>query len=93
WGPLVGLTWMAAHSQELDTKLQSVFENRDRSYTPFMTQFGVALEQRLPLGQTASHFAFQEVLAVTGVDQGVALPSLSVLLGFRSHAGLQLGLG
>jgi hypothetical protein len=58
-----------------------------------MTQFGVNLEQRLRLGSAASHFAFQEVLVVTGIDQGVFLPSGSLLLGFRSHRGLEFGLG
>ncbi len=51
------------------------------------------LEQRLRLGSTNSHFAFQELFLVGGMDQGIFLPSFDFLIGFRSHWGLQFGLG
>jgi hypothetical protein len=70
-----------------------MFPNSERSYIPFMTQFGITLEQRLQLGSTDSHFAFQEVVVASGIDQGVFLPSASFLIGFRSGAGLEIGLG
>jgi hypothetical protein len=93
FGPRVGLTYIFAQSEEFDQSVQRMFPNPDRAYTPFMTQFGLTVEQRMLLGSTRSHFAFQEVIVVSGVDQGVFLPSASLLIGFRSHAGLEFGLG
>ena len=92
-GPVVGMTYVVDAQGTLDAKLQEMYPNPDRSYTPFFTQFGVNLEQRLRLGTTRSYFAFQEVFAVGGMDQGIFLPSVSFFLGFRSHRGLQFGLG
>ena len=33
------------------------------------------------------------MLVFGGLDQNVVIPSLSVFIGFRSHAGLEFGLG
>jgi hypothetical protein len=93
FGPRVGLTCVMADPDEFDARVQELFPNKERSYVPFMTQFGITFEQRLQLGSTNSHFAFQEVIVGSGIDQGVFLPSASFLIGFRSGAGLELGLG
>ena len=45
------------------------------------------------LGGTNSHFAFQEILVLGGLDQSLLLPTAAVLIGFRSHSGLEIGLG
>ena len=93
FGPRVGLTLALTTRDTFNDRAQEMFPNPDREYIPFFTQFGVTVEQRMQLGSTESHFAFQEVLTVGGLDQGMALPSGSFLLGFRSHAGLEFGLG
>jgi hypothetical protein len=93
YGPVVGITYVVDVQGDLNERLQEMFPNPERVYRPFFTQFGVNLEQRLRLGSTQSHFAFQEVFVVGGMDQGIFLPSFSFLLGFRSHRGLQFGLG
>jgi hypothetical protein len=82
-----------ASAQDFNDAVQEVFPNPDRQYIPIFTQFGINFEQRIRLGDTRSHFAFQEVLLLGGVDQNFFLPSLSVLIGFRSRAGLEFGLG
>jgi hypothetical protein len=92
-GPSVGLTCVIDPKGELNDRLQEMYPNPDRTYYPFFTQFGLNLEQRLRLGSTESHFAFQELFLVGGMDQGVFLPSFDFLLGFRSRRGLQFGLG
>ena len=94
FGPRVGATYVMVEDWDAyDETMQVPFPDTDRQYFPIITQFGVNLEQRIRLGGTQSHFAFQEVLLVGGIDQNTPLPSLSMLIGFRSHAGLEIGLG
>jgi hypothetical protein len=92
-GPRVGFTFAIATAADFDTMLQGYFPDAGRSYIPFMSQFGVNLEQRVQLGFTDSHFVFQEVILVTGLDQNVVIDSVSGLIGFRSKSGLEFGLG
>ena len=40
------------------------------NFVPVVSLFGITVEQRLLLGQTKSHFAFQEVVLVGGLDLG-----------------------
>ncbi len=93
FGPRVGISYVLVGFQEFNDAVQKIFPDSSRRYIPIFTQFGLNLEQRIRLGDTQSHFAFQEVLLLGGVDQGIFLPSLSVLVGFRSRAGLEFGLG
>lgn len=93
WGPVVGVTYVAATQKEFNNEIQEMFPDDDRNYYPFVTQFGINFEQRIRLGSTKSHFAFQAVFTVGGIDQGIALPFFNFLIGFRSHKGLQFGLG
>jgi len=93
FGPRVGMMYIFGDWAGFDSGMQVIFPDADRTYYPFMTHFGVNFEQRIRLGGTSSHFAFQEVLTFGGLDQNVVLPSLNTLIGFRSHAGLEFGLG
>jgi len=93
YGPRVGVTWVATSRQDFDAAIQGVFPDPDREYFPIFTQFGFNLEQRIRLGNTQSHFAFQEVLILGGLDQNIIMPSLSLMIGFRSRIGLEFGLG
>ena len=92
FGPRVGATYVVVSKEDFNASLQNAFP-RDSAYFPLITQFGLNLEQRIRLGDTESHFAFQEVIVVGGLDQGIVLPSFSCLIGFRSKAGLEFGLG
>jgi len=93
FGPRVGGMYIFGDWATFDSSMQDLFPDPDRSYYPFMTHFGVNFEQRIRLGGTQSHFAFQEVFTVGGLDQNVVVPSLNTLIGFRSHTGLEFGLG
>jgi hypothetical protein len=93
FGPRVGVSYVMANAQDFNEEVQEIFPDASREYIPVFTQFGLNLEQRIRLGNTNSHFAFQEVLLLGGIDQGIFLPSLSMLVGFRSRAGLEFGLG
>jgi hypothetical protein len=93
FGPRVGVSYILAPFRDFDASVQRIFPDDSRQYIPIFTQFGLNLEQRIRLGNTQSHFAFQEVLLVGGIDQNIVLPSLSILIGFRSRKGLEFGLG
>jgi len=93
FGPRVGATVIFVDSETFTETVREMTPDPRDSYFPVITQFGVSLEQRIKLGDTESHFAFQEIINVGGVDQGLLLPSLNVLIGFRSRLGLELGVG
>jgi hypothetical protein len=63
------------------------------NYVPVVSLFGISIEQRLLLGQTRSHFAFQEVVLVGGLEQGIALPEGAFLIGYRDYSGFEFGAG
>jgi hypothetical protein len=93
FGPRVGMMYVFADWDGFNTSLQQIFPDEGRAYVPFLTHFGASFEQRVSLGTTTSHFAFQEIFTIAGMDQNVVMPSLNVLIGFRSRAGLEFGLG
>ena len=92
FGPRVGLTYTGASAENFNAMMQNFFP-ADREYFPLMSNFGVNFEQRIRLGKSKSHIAFQEVLLVMGLDQNTIIPVLALMLGFRSHIGLEFGLG
>lgn len=63
------------------------------SYYPINTLFGVNFEQRILLGNTKSHFAFQEIFLIGGLEQSVALPEGAFLIGYRDYSGFEIGVG
>jgi hypothetical protein len=93
FGPRVGVNYIVVDPEDYNAAIQKVFPDPDRRYFPILTLFGLNLEQRIRLGNTQSHFAFQEVLTVGGLDQNIIVPGLAVLIGFRSRMGLEVGLG
>jgi hypothetical protein len=93
FGPRVGATYIATAPEEFDEAMTEAFGEMSRSYYPLITQFGLHFEQRVRLGDTDSHFVFQEVFLIGALDQNSFVPSGTVLIGYRSGAGLEFGLG
>ena len=93
FGPRVGVSWVIVNSELFNESVQHIFPDEGQTYFPVFTQFGVNFEQRIRLGTTKSHFALQEVIILGGLDQNIALPSFSFLIGYRGHTGLEFGLG
>ncbi len=91
-GPRIGISYVFTSAKEFT---DAINERRDEegSYVPLMSVFGVAAEQRLLLGETTSHFAAQELLLLTGMEQSLALLSGSFLMGYRDAMGLEAGFG
>lgn len=58
-----------------------------------MPLFGITCGQRILPGETDSHFAFQEIVMISGPEQSIALTSAGVLIGFRGYRGFEFGIG
>ena len=91
FGPRIGGSYVLDTPEKFTADVNSLYPGG--SYFPAMTLLGVTIEQRILLGQTKSHFAFQEVLLIGGLEQGVALPEGALLIGYRDYSGLEFGIG
>jgi hypothetical protein len=89
-GPRVGAMYLITTPAEFTEKVNQTFEG---SYFPVVSLFGLILEQRILLGETNSHFAFQEMVLVGGLEQSIALLSGVLLIGYRAASGFEFGIG
>jgi hypothetical protein len=90
-GPRIGCTYVIQSPEEFTSSLRELYATGD--YVPVLTVFGITLEQRILLGQTKSHFAFQGIVLVLGLEQGIAIPEAALLIGYRDFSGLEFGIG
>ena len=85
-GPRFGIT-------ALGPGVVDALRDRNVIVRPMITQFGWQAEHQFfarDSGVTAVH---EWVLLVGGLEQGVALPSLSWLVGIRTRQGAEVGIG
>ena len=92
-GPRIGVSYYITTPEMFTESISDLYVFPSGNYFPVTTLFGVMAEQRILLGETRSHFAFQEVLLIGGLEQAIGLPSLSVLIGYRDASGLEIGAG
>jgi hypothetical protein len=85
-GPRFGMTFLG---QGIIDKLAE----HDIKVGPMISQFGWQFEKRLYTGSSGLTALNEWILLVGGLDQGVALPSLSWMVGLRTKEGAELGLG
>ena len=83
---------MISKTSEFDDVIQQFFP-KSRQYFPFYSEIGLAVEQRIRIGGSGYQLFLQERILAGGLDQTVVLPSLSLLLGFSTPFGLEIGLG
>ena len=86
-GPRIGLT--ALNQRSLDTLL----ERTNISVRPVISQFGWQFERRLYTNGDGVTMLTEWIPLVSGLDQGVALPSLNWLVGLRTASGTEFGIG
>lgn len=91
-GPRIGVNYLNYDVEDFSEKV-SEFYSGDDVYYPVTSLFGFICEQRVVLGDTSSHFAFQEIVMLSGIEQSLLLPSASFLIGFRGSSGLEFGTG
>jgi len=81
-GPRFGLTML---SDGVVTKLKE----HDITVRPVVSQF----ERRLLMNDAGGSVLMEWVPLLSGLEQGVALPSLNWLVGMRSASGVEFGIG
>ena len=86
-GPRVGLTVL--NQKTVDRLLQE----RGIELQPLVSQLGWQFERRLYTNGDGATVLMEWVPLVSGLEQGVALPSLNWLVGLRTSAGTEFGFG
>ena len=85
-GPRFGVTY-------LDQGILDKLSERNIEVKSTITQFGWQFEKQLYVKDSGVSALNEWVVLVGGLDQGVALPSVSWLIGIRSAAGAEIGAG
>ncbi len=91
-GPRVGIGYVLVSPTTFSEQIND-FTGSDYDYYPVNSSFGVSLEQRIVLGNTRNHFAFQEICSINGLEQALALPVVAALIGYRDASGFEIGTG
>ncbi len=86
-GPRIGLTVL--NQESVDTLL----EEKGIAIRPVVSQFGWQFERRLYTNGDGVTMLTEWVPLISGLDQGVALPSLNWLVGLRTNAGTEFAIG
>ena len=86
-GPRFGVTML--NQRSIDTLL----EKKNISVQPMISQFGWQFERRLYTNGDGITMLTEWIPLISGLDQGVALPSLNWLTGLRSASGNEFGIG
>lgn len=85
-GPRIGLTVLGPGSID---RLKA----EDLHVNPVVSQFGWQFEKRFYTSQEGLTMLTEFVPLLSGLEQGVALPSLNWLVGLRGPSGLEFGIG
>jgi hypothetical protein len=85
-GPRFGVTMLSPGNID-------ALAERDIIVRPLITQFGWQFERRLYTNGNGVTALTEWVPLLSGLEQGVALPSLNWLVGIRTGAGVEFGVG
>ena len=86
-GPRFGLTVLSQGS------VDALLRERNLTIRPLIAQFGWQFERRFYTNENGSTVLTEWVPLISGLEQGVALPSLNWLVGVRTPAGSEFGIG
>lgn len=86
-GPRFGFTFIS------DEMVQTLADERDITVKNTMSQFGWQFERQFYSKEDGPTVLNEWVALVGGLDQGVALPSLSWMVGLRTRDGAEFGIG
>lgn len=86
-GPRFGLTVL--NQQSVDR----LRDERNISVKPMITQFGWQFERRLYTNGDGVTMLTEWVPLISGLEQGVVLPSLNWMVGLRTRSGTEFGIG
>jgi hypothetical protein len=85
-GPRFGMTFLSPGTVQ-------ALEERDIAVGSIVSQFGWQFEKRLYTSTDGVSALMEWVPLLSGLEQGVALPSLNWLVGIRTPAGTEFGIG
>ena len=86
-GPRFGVTFLS------DGLVKELHDERQLDLQPTITQFGWQFERQFMTKDSGFTAVSEYVVLLGGLDQGVALPSLSWLVGGRTRSGAEFGVG
>jgi hypothetical protein len=86
-GPRVGITYL---SPDVVTQIKEDF---DRDVNPVISQFGWQFEKRFLTSDNGATAVTEWVTLVGGADQGLFIPSVTWLVGFRTREGVEFAAG
>ena len=86
-GPRFGGTFLS------DGIVQKLQKDERINVAPMITQFGWQFEKQFYNGGTGVAALTEAVVLVGGLEQGYVLPSVSWLVGVRTHEGTEFGVG
>ena len=85
-GPRFGMTLLSPGTVD-------ALKERDITVGPIVSQFGWQFERRLYTSSDGVSALMEWVPLLSGLEQGVALPSLNWLVGVRTAGGAEFGIG
>ena len=86
-GPRFGLTLLG------DKHMEALKEREIFLEQPFVSQFGWQFEHRLYTSDDGLSALTEWIPLLSGLEQGVAIPSLNWLVGIRTASGTEFGIG
>ena len=86
-GPRFGVTFLS------DGLIKELHHDRQIDLQPTITQFGWQFERQFLTRDSGFTAVSEYVVLLGGLDQGVALPSLSWMVGLRTREGAEFGIG
>lgn len=89
-GPRVGVSYLPQLTQE---RVYEMTGDSSYSPSPFVSQFGWQFEWRYFETASGSQGLFEIVPLLGGLDQGLILPSMNLLVGYRDASGFEFGAG
>jgi hypothetical protein len=85
-GPRFGMTMLSPGTVD-------ALAEREITVNPLISQFGWQFERRLYTSPEGVSALMEWVPLISGLEQGVALPSLNWLVGIRTAGGAEFGIG
>jgi hypothetical protein len=86
-GPRFGLTVLSQGA------VDTIAEKKNLTVRPLISQFGWQFERRFYTNDQGITLLSEWVPLISGLEQGMALPSLNWLVGMRGASGAEFGIG
>lgn len=93
FGPCLGAAGIITSPAAFNADMQVIFPASGTQYFPVFSEMGIQADELFPLGESRSYLAFHQMFLVGGLDQSMPMPTVDLLFGYYTAAGIELGLG